>query len=107
MTNLHKLFVILSFFALPLSDFTRAEASPADHDVPLGVNPVAVWHEEATWTSTDPDVIDWTNELITLNPGAMLIINGQTATLISPTNTRLVRPSDPMPSGVTFTTVRN
>src|SRR5262245_32621973 len=58
--------------------------------------------ERATWSSTSQDVIDYTNELIRLNPRAGIVITGQTETLTSPDGTTLVRPNMKVPAGVVF-----
>ena len=64
--------------------------------------PVSGKSERATWSSTSHEVVDYTNELIRLNPRAGIVITGQTETLTSPDGTTLVRPSGPVPDGVVF-----
>lgn len=101
----HSLFTFLFAALVFLAPGLRAaSATQVANTAPVCLAPVANTYEVATWSSTSHEVVDYTNQLIRLNPNAQMLIIGKTVTLTSQTGTALVRPAGDVPSGVTFKT---
>jgi hypothetical protein len=64
--------------------------------------PVAHFNEVYSTTAYDYATYDWMNELIALNPTAMVSVIGNTLQVTGATDTVLVKPETPMPKTVKY-----